>query len=78
MKAQTVKDYLAVHTWVGILCGLVLYVAFYAGAFSMLEAEITRWTQPSAPMPKALLSAAPAPIWSHAGTCLSRLSKHGR
>jgi len=49
MKAQTVKDYLAVHTWIGILCGLVLYIAFYAGAFSMLEAEITRWTQPPAP-----------------------------
>jgi len=48
MKVQTVKDYLAVHTWVGILCGLVLYIAFYAGAFSMLEAEITRWTQPPA------------------------------
>lgn len=49
MKAQTVKDYLAVHTWVGILCGLVLFIAFYAGAFSMLEPEITRWTQPPAP-----------------------------
>ncbi len=54
MKAQTVKDYLAVHTWVGILCGLVLYVAFYAGAFSMLEAEITRWTQPPAPPSSAI------------------------
>ena len=49
MKAQTVKDYLAVHTWVGIVCGLVLFIAFYAGAFSMLEAEITRWTKPPAP-----------------------------
>lgn len=54
MKAQTVKDYLAVHTWVGVLCGLVLYIAFYAGAFSMLEAEITRWTQPSAPASSAV------------------------
>lgn len=54
MKAQTVKDYLVVHTWVGILCGLVLYVAFYAGAFSMLEAEITRWTQPPAPASSAV------------------------
>ena len=54
MKAQTVKDYLAVHTWVGILCGLVLYVAFYAGAFSMLESDITRWTQPPAPASEAI------------------------
>ena len=54
MKAQTLRDYLVVHTWVGILCGLVLYVAFYAGAFSMLEAEITRWTQPPAPASSAI------------------------
>jgi len=54
MKAQTVKDYLAVHTWVGILCGLVLFIAFYAGAFSMLEPEITRWTQPPAPASSAV------------------------
>jgi len=54
LKAQTVKDYLAVHTWVGILCGLVLFVAFYAGAFSMLESDITRWTQPPAPASSAI------------------------
>ncbi|MFD1711664.1 PepSY domain-containing protein [Ottowia sp. GY511] len=55
MKTQTVKDYLAVHTWVGIVCGLMLFIAFYAGAFSMLEADITRWTQPPAP-PSSQLS----------------------
>ena len=33
------------HTWVGILCGMLLFIAFYAGAFAMLEADITRWTQ---------------------------------
>ncbi len=54
MKAQTLKDYLAVHTWVGILCGLVLFIAFYAGAFAMLEADITRWTQPPAPASSAV------------------------
>ncbi|QIL78556.1 PepSY domain-containing protein [Diaphorobacter sp. HDW4A] len=45
IKAQTLRDYLAVHSWVGIVCGLMLYVAFYAGAFSMLEPEIRQWTQ---------------------------------
>lgn len=54
MKKQTLRDYLAVHTWVGILCGLVLFIAFYAGAFSMLEAEITRWTKPPPPASSAL------------------------
>ena len=55
MKQQTLRDYLSVHTWVGIVCGLVLFIAFYAGAFSMLEPEITRWTQPPAP-PQASVS----------------------
>ena len=54
MKAQTVKDYLAVHTWVGIVCGMVLFIAFYAGAFSMLKAEISRWTQPPAAASSAI------------------------
>lgn len=45
IKAQTLRDYLDVHSWVGIVCGLLLFIAFYAGAFSMLEPEIRRWTQ---------------------------------
>lgn len=47
INAQTLRDYLAVHSWVGIVCGLLLFIAFYAGAFSMLEPEIRRWTQPA-------------------------------
>ena len=29
MKAQTLRDYLSVHTWVGIVSGLLLFIAFY-------------------------------------------------
>ncbi|QNP47915.1 PepSY-associated TM helix domain-containing protein [Diaphorobacter aerolatus] len=47
IKAQTLRDYLDVHSWVGIVCGLLLFIAFYAGAFSMLEPEIRQWTQPA-------------------------------
>ena len=53
MKAQTLRDYLAVHTWVGIVSGLLLFIAFYAGAFSMLEPAITRWTEPPSARPPA-------------------------
>ena len=49
MKKQTLRDYIAVHSWVGIVCGLFLFIAFYAGAFSMLDPAITRWTQASHP-----------------------------
>ena len=45
MKAQTVRNYLSVHTWVGILSGMMLFVAFYAGAFSMFKPEIAHWTR---------------------------------
>lgn len=53
MKAQTLRDYLSVHTWVGIVSGLLLFIAFYAGAFSMLEPEITRWASAPAERPAA-------------------------
>ena len=54
VKPHVLRDYLAVHSWVGIVCGLLLFIAFYAGAFSMLEPEIRQWTQP--PMSKADVS----------------------
>ncbi|MBF5003156.1 PepSY-associated TM helix domain-containing protein [Diaphorobacter caeni] len=57
INAQILRDYLAVHSWVGIVCGLLLYVAFYAGAFSMLEPEIRQWTQKA--VSKADVSADP-------------------
>ncbi len=49
MKAQTVRDYLSVHTWTGILSGLMLFVAFYAGGLSMFEPEIARWARAETP-----------------------------
>jgi uncharacterized iron-regulated membrane protein len=45
MKASTVRNYLSVHTWVGILAGMMLFVAFYAGALAMFAPEITQWVR---------------------------------
>ena len=28
LNPQTLRNYLVVHTWVGILCGMVLFIAF--------------------------------------------------
>lgn len=49
MKADTLRKYLVVHTWTGILTSLCLFVAFYAGGIAMFEPEITHWarTEPS-------------------------------
>lgn len=45
MKAETVRNYLVVHTWTGILSSLLLFIAFYAGGLSMFEPEIAHWSR---------------------------------
>ncbi|NHZ65559.1 PepSY-associated TM helix domain-containing protein [Massilia genomosp. 1] len=45
MKADIVRTYKVVHTWVGILSGVMLFIAFYAGAFTMFKPEIGRWAE---------------------------------
>ena len=56
IRSDIVKVYKDVHIWVGILAGLMLFVAFYAGAITMFEKPLERWATP----PSAL--AAPPPI----------------
>jgi uncharacterized iron-regulated membrane protein len=45
MNNNTVRDYLSVHTWVGILSGIFLFVAFYAGGLTMIAPEMTTWSR---------------------------------
>lgn len=35
MRTDIVKTYKDVHSWVGIIAGLALFIAFYAGAITM-------------------------------------------
>lgn len=44
--SDIVKVYQNVHIWVGISCGLMLFVAFYAGAVTMFEKPLERWATP--------------------------------
>jgi len=48
MKVRTdiIKMYKDVHGWVGILSGLALFIAFYAGAITMFEEPLQRWASP--------------------------------
>lgn len=46
MRADVVKMYKDVHTWVGICCGLCLLIAFYAGAITMFEGPLKQWASP--------------------------------
>lgn len=34
------------HTWVGLIAGMVLFVAFYAGVLTLFRSEVTQWQQP--------------------------------
>lgn len=48
MKVRTdiVRMYKDIHGWVGIISGLALFVAFYAGAITMFEEPLQRWASP--------------------------------
>lgn len=46
LRSDIVKVYKDVHIWVGIVTGLMLFVAFYAGAITMFEKPLERWATP--------------------------------
>jgi uncharacterized iron-regulated membrane protein len=46
ISPPVVKLYKAVHSWTGLICGLLLFVAFYAGAITMFNGPVARWAEP--------------------------------
>lgn len=46
MRADIIRVYKSVHTWTGIVCGFLLFIAFYAGALTMFEEPLSRWSSP--------------------------------
>lgn len=52
MRLESFKDYQQVHIWTGILSGLLLYICFVAGAFTMFKGPLNQWAlQPEATLP---------------------------
>ncbi|WP_281718406.1 PepSY-associated TM helix domain-containing protein [Pandoraea apista] len=47
MRAQTLRQYLSVHTWAGIVAGFALFIAMLGGALTVFHHEIERWEQPA-------------------------------
>lgn len=43
MRSDLIRIYKTLHTWTGILSGLLLFIAFYAGALAVFEPALTRW-----------------------------------
>lgn len=60
MRADTLRTYKTVHTWTGIVAGLALFIAFYAGALTMFKAPLTRWVSPPAATTSGAYAAADA------------------
>ncbi|MBX3694514.1 MAG: PepSY domain-containing protein [Steroidobacteraceae bacterium] len=54
IRADVLRTYTDVHTWVGIVGGLALFVAFYAGAITMFEEPLRRWASPPVALPAAV------------------------
>lgn len=46
LRTDIVKMYKEIHGWVGILSGLALFIAFFAGAITMFEEDVQRWASP--------------------------------
>jgi uncharacterized iron-regulated membrane protein len=47
IRGDILRTYQSIHTWTGIITGLVLFIGFYAGSLSMFEEEISYWATPS-------------------------------
>ncbi|WP_028885784.1 PepSY-associated TM helix domain-containing protein [Teredinibacter turnerae] len=46
LRSDILKVYQSLHTWTGIVAGLLLFIAFYAGALTMFKQPIDRWLNP--------------------------------
>jgi uncharacterized iron-regulated membrane protein len=51
VHTDIVRVYRNIHSWVGIICGLALFIAFYAGALTMFEVPLQRWATPPVELP---------------------------
>ncbi|AQS85867.1 MAG: PepSY-associated TM helix domain-containing protein [Acetobacter aceti] len=51
LREDIVAVYREVHTWVGILAALFLFIAFYAGSVSMFEQTLQNWLTPESHLP---------------------------
>ncbi|MCH4092519.1 PepSY-associated TM helix domain-containing protein [Acetobacter sp.] len=51
LRDDIVSVYREVHSWVGILAALFLFIAFYAGSVSMFEQTLQNWLTPESHLP---------------------------
>lgn len=48
IRADILRVYLSLHSWVGIVAGLLLFIGFFAGALTVFKTPLARWSSPPA------------------------------
>jgi len=48
LKPTTLRIFTSLHSWVGLVAGLALFVAFYAGSLTVFHQAIGQWATPPA------------------------------
>lgn len=61
MRSDFIRIYKAVHTWTGIVTGMALFIAFYAGAITIFKEPLARWAAPSSAIHGTVLPLDEAP-----------------
>ncbi len=46
VRSDILRTYQVLHSWTGIVAGLVLFIGFFAGALTMFQSDITYWATP--------------------------------
>ncbi|WP_339939042.1 PepSY-associated TM helix domain-containing protein [Undibacterium luofuense] len=46
IRSDILKTYLSIHTWTGILAGLLLFIGFFAGALTVFKEPLQQWSTP--------------------------------
>ena len=46
MKSTTLRLYQTLHTWVGLMAGWALFIAFFAGSLTVFHEELHAWQNP--------------------------------
>lgn len=62
MRADLIRIYKQLHTWTGIITGMALFIAFYAGALTVFKTPLANWVTPPSTTLSVALSDTPALI----------------
>lgn len=62
MRSEFIRIYKSVHTWTGIVAGMALFVAFYAGAITIFKEPLARWAAPPSAMHGSAIPLNEAPV----------------